>query len=158
MFDWMSGNEFLQEFQTDTLRLLIAVLFGGLLGFERQVHGQSAGMRTHMLVALGAAIFTIAAVTVSPNAPSDVTRVIQGIAAGIGFLGAGTILKLSSQGAVKGLTTASSIWLAAALGTVARMGQYALAVSAGLISLLVLGLLRPLSMAIGRKANGERPE
>lgn len=143
-------NEFLQELGTDCVRLLIAVLLGGVLGIERQLHGRWAGIRTHMMVSLGAAIFTIAAITIAPNDPNEVTRAIQGIAAGIGFLGAGTILKLSTEVEVKGLTTASSIWLAAALGTVAGMGEYALATASGLMSVLVLAILRPLTKSLGK--------
>ena len=143
-------NEFLQELGTDALRLLVAVLLGGVLGIERQLHGRWAGVRTHMMVSLGAAIFTIAAITTAPNDSNEVTRVIQGIAAGIGFLGAGTILKLSSEVEVKGLTTASSIWLAAALGTVAGMGEYALAIASGLMSVLVLAILRPFTKPVGK--------
>ena len=146
-------NEFIQEFGTDCLRLAVAVLLGGVLGIERQINGRWAGIRTHMMVSLGAAIFTIAAITTAPENSNDVTRVIQGIAAGIGFLGAGTILKLSTEVEVKGLTTASSIWLAAALGTVAGMGEYALAAASGLSSLLVLVMLRPLSKNIDRVKN-----
>ena len=80
---------------------------------------------------------------------ADVTRVVQGIAAGIGFLGAGTILKLSDQLEVKGLTTASSIWLSAALGTAAGLGFYELAVAAMIVTMLILALLRPIEKWIG---------
>ena len=73
-----------------------------------------------------------------------VTRVIQGIASGIGFLGAGTILKLDEKQEIKGLTTASSIWLAAALGTAAGLAEYALAIAAAVVSLFVLGVLGPI--------------
>lgn len=141
-------NEFLQELAADCVRLLVAVLLGGVLGIERQLHGRWAGVRTHMMVSLGAAIFTIAAIATAPDDSNEVTRVIQGIAAGVGFLGAGTILKLSSEIEVKGLTTASSIWLAAALGTVAGMGQYSLAFASGLMS--VLAILRPITKAVGK--------
>src|SRR5260370_40674543 len=101
--------------ETDTLiraviRLTVAALLGGILGFERQHEGKSAGMRTHMLVALGAALF---ALVPSESHVGDVTRVIQGIAAGIGFLGAGAILK-PGQEEVRGLNTAASILLTAA--------------------------------------------
>ena len=115
-----------------------------------------------MMVSLGAAIFTLAAVTIAPNDSNEVTRVIQGIAAGIGFLGAGTIIKLGNVAEIQGLTTASSIWLAAALGTVAGMGEFTLAAAAGLISVVVLILLRPLTKAIGngskQHATGESHE
>lgn len=143
-------NDFLQELGADLTRLFIAVLLGGVLGVERQLRGRWAGIRTHMMVSLAAAVFTIAAITTAPNNPNEVTRVIQGIAAGVGFLGAGTILKLSTEMEVKGLTTASSIWLAAALGTVAGMGEYALAIASGLTSIFILAILRPLTKAVGQ--------
>lgn len=127
------------------MRLLLAAVLGGLLGLERQIHGRWAGLRTHMTVAMGAATFTVLALTVSgANGMADVTRVIQGIAAGIGFLGAGSILKLSDQLEIKGLTTASAIWLTAAVGTAAGLAEYAVAITATLITLVILAVLRPL--------------
>lgn len=150
MIDAFLNQPEVKEFGTDCLRLFIAVLLGGLLGIERQLHGRWAGIRTHMMVSLGAAIFTIAALTTAPNNSNEVTRVIQGIAAGIGFLGGGTIVKLSTEVEVKGLTTASSIWMAAAVGTVAGLGEYALAAASGLMALVVLALLRPLTKTIGK--------
>lgn len=141
-----------REFAQHVVRLLVAVLLGGMLGLERELNGRWAGLRTHMMVSLGAAIFTITALFTASNNLSEVTRVIQGIAAGIGFLGAGTILKLSSRLEVKGLTTASSIWLAAALGTVAGLGLYALAAASVLVALIVLAVLRPLEKALQRRS------
>src|SRR5438105_2332983 len=91
-------------------RLGVAALLGGAIGLERELHNRWAGLRTHMLVSIGGAMFVVAALraaTVDPEA--SVSRVIQGIAAGIGFIGAGTILKLTDRLEVKGLTTASSI-------------------------------------------------
>lgn len=152
MIESLLSHEGVQEFGTDCLRLFVALLLGGLLGIERQFHGRWAGIRTHMMVSLGAAIFTIAALTTAPNDTNEVTRVIQGIAAGIGFLGAGTIIKLSTEVEVKGLTTASSVWMAAAVGTVAGLGEYALAAASGVMALVVLALLRPLTKAIGKDA------
>ncbi|MFL5243638.1 MAG: MgtC/SapB family protein [Gemmataceae bacterium] len=96
-------------------RLALAGLLGGLIGFERLRDGKSAGLRTHMLVALGASLFTAVAVETGMN-KADLSRIIQGIAAGVGFLGAGTILKLSDQHRIEGLTSAASIWLTAAAG------------------------------------------
>ncbi|MBI3466807.1 MAG: MgtC/SapB family protein [Planctomycetes bacterium] len=124
------------------IRLTVAAVLGGLIGVERQLSGHWAGLRTHMLVGLGAAIFVVAGSRVGPS--GDATRVIQGIAAGIGFLGAGTILKLSDRMEVVGLTTASSIWLAAAVGTSAGLALYTLAIAATVLSLVVLAALLPL--------------
>lgn len=127
------------------LRLLLAAILGGLLGLEREIHGRWAGLRTHMTVAMGAATFTVLGLAAaSPDAAPDVTRVIQGIATGIGFLGAGTILKLSDRMEIKGLTTASAIWLTAAVGTAAGLAQYAVAIAATIITLIILAALRPL--------------
>ncbi len=127
------------------MRLLVAVILGGLVGIERRLHGRWADVRTMMTVSMGAATFTVLALSVSPEGSlRDPTRVIQGIAAGIGFLGAGTILKLSDQLEIKGLTTASAIWLSAAVGTAAGLAEYTIGIAATLISLAVLALIRPL--------------
>jgi putative Mg2+ transporter-C (MgtC) family protein len=123
------------------LRLVVAAALGGLIGVERQLSGHWAGLRTHMMVALGAALFVVVGERLGP---ADATRVIQGVAAGIGFLGAGTILKLRDRLEVVGLTTASSIWLAAAVGTAAGLAMYTFAVAAVVLSLIVLAILLPL--------------
>ena len=144
MGDYAEGMDIL-------IRLGVSILIGGLIGLERQLHGRWAGMRTHMMVSMGAAMFTIAGLEVAKGDLPDTTRVIQGIAAGIGFLGAGTILKLSNQLEVKGLTTASAIWLTAANGTATGLGHGAtglghwwLAGGGTVGSLLILALLRPI--------------
>ena len=119
------------------IRLLLAAILGGLLGLERESSGKNAGIRTHMLVAMGAALFVL----VSQQAgigPADNSRVLQGIIAGVGFLGAGTILKGDAEGQVKGLTTAAGIWLTAAIGVAAGLGQEATAVLTTALALLVL--------------------
>ena len=92
-----------------TVRLLLAALCGGLLGFERGRAGKEAGLRTHMLVTLGVAFFVLIPQQAGVS-PGDMNRVIQGIITGIGFIGAGTILKLSEREEVRGLTTAAGIW------------------------------------------------
>src|SRR5713101_4553791 len=102
-------------------RLTVAMILGGVIGFERQHFGKAAGMRTYMLVALGAALFTLGP-ALAGMTPADLSRVIQGIATGIGFVGAGTILKLSDQQEVRGLTTAAGVWAAAAVGVAAGAG------------------------------------
>ncbi|CAN7439780.1 MgtC/SapB family protein [Pseudomonas solani] len=123
-----------------TLRVLLAALLGGLLGFEREQHGKAAGIRTHMLVALGAALFVL--VPQMAGAEHDaMSRVIQGIVAGIGFLCAGTILKRDSVAEVKGLTTAAGLWLTTAIGVTVGLGREATAVLATLVALVILNLV-----------------
>jgi len=121
------------------VRLLIAALLGGLLGFERERSGHSAGIRTHMLVSMGAALFVMVPQQ-SGVTPTDISRVVQGIVAGVGFLGAGTILKDSAGDRVKGLTTAAGIWLTAAIGMAAGLGRETTAVFSTLLAIGVLML------------------
>jgi putative Mg2+ transporter-C (MgtC) family protein len=122
-----------------TVRLLLAALCGGLLGFERERAGKEAGLRTHMLVALGAAFFVLIPQQAGVS-PGDMSRVLQGIITGIGFIGAGTILKLSEREEVRGLTTAAGIWLTAAVGIAAGMGREASALLGTTLALVVLSL------------------
>jgi putative Mg2+ transporter-C (MgtC) family protein len=122
------------------VRLLIAAILGGILGFERQWHGKDAGLRTHMLVSLGAALFVFIPQQAG-MAIADLSRVIQGIASGIGFVGGGAILKLSEERRIEGLTTAAGIWLTAAVGIAAGMGREASAILGTLLALVVLSCL-----------------
>lgn len=122
------------------LRLIVAALLGGVLGFERESQGKSAGLRTHMLVALGAALFVITPQQAGIS-ETDITRVLQGLIAGIGFLGAGTIVKSEREQDVRGLTTAAGIWMTAAIGVAAGMGREATAVLSTLLALAILTLL-----------------
>lgn len=122
------------------LRLGLAVLLGGAIGYERERRGKDAGLRTHMLVSLGAAIFVLVPVTSGMQAP-EVSRVMQGLVAGIGFLGAGAILKQEKSHEIRGLTTAASIWVAAAIGVSAGYGREATAVASTLVALFVLTLI-----------------
>jgi putative Mg2+ transporter-C (MgtC) family protein len=133
------------------MRIGAAALLGGVVGLEREWSGHWAGLRTHMMVAVGSAIFVITGLLISGEHASDVTRVIQGVAAGIGFLGAGTILKLGEQKEIKGLTTASSIWLASALGVVAGLAEYALAAAVTCVSIFILAVLRPIEKLLERQ-------
>jgi putative Mg2+ transporter-C (MgtC) family protein len=146
VFDWI-------RFDDDLTRLGIAAAFGGVIGAERQIHGHWAGLRTHMMVALGSAVFVLTAARLAENEAGAVSRVVQGVAAGIGFLGAGTILKLGDQQEIKGLTTASSIWLAAAVGIAAGMAEYVLATAAMGVSLVVLVILRPLDQWLNERSD-----
>jgi putative Mg2+ transporter-C (MgtC) family protein len=119
---------------------LIAAMLGGAIGFEREHRGKAAGMRTHMLVALGAALFVLV-VQQSGGGIDQVSRVIQGLVAGIGFLGAGTIMQYRREEDVKGLTTATSIWLTAAIGTTAGMGRMSTALLTTIVALVILAAM-----------------
>jgi putative Mg2+ transporter-C (MgtC) family protein len=124
------------------VRLLMAAVLGAVLGFEREHRGKSAGVRTHMLVSVGAALFVLAPSMAGADAQA-LSRVIQGIVAGIGFLGAGTILKGNGKDPshVKGLTTAAGLWMTAAIGTAAGMGREATALISTILALLVLSTM-----------------
>ncbi|MGY0505786.1 MgtC/SapB family protein [Luteimonas sp. e5] len=122
------------------VRLLSAMVLGGLIGWERERGGHPAGFRTHMLVAMGSALFVMAPLLMGVDG-APVTRVMQGIVQGIGFLGAGAILKSRHGERVHGLTTAAGIWLAAAIGMSAGLGQNLLALISTVLALMVLALL-----------------
>jgi putative Mg2+ transporter-C (MgtC) family protein len=122
-------------------RLLLAAVVGALPGLQRERVHVAAGLRTHMLVSLGAAIFMLAALD-SGASMDDTTRVIQGLATGIGFVGAGAILKASESRQVHGLTTAASIWLTAGLGTAAGAGRIWLPLAGSILALVILAVLR----------------
>jgi putative Mg2+ transporter-C (MgtC) family protein len=132
-----------------TLRLVVAALIGGLLGFEREAMGKAAGLRTHMLVALGAALFVM--VPVEAGMSGELGRVVQGIAAGVGFLGAGTILKRSDRQEVTGLTTAASIWLTAALGVAAGVSRIWLPVAGAVLAWIILYVVAVVERRVTRK-------
>lgn len=129
------------------VRLLVASVLGGLIGYEREHKGKSAGLRTHMLVALGAALFVLAP-ALSGMEVADMSRVLQGIIAGIGFLGAGAIIKSRGGDDVKGLTTAASIWLTAAVGITAGMGREMLALVSTVFALFILAVLSRLQRPV----------
>ncbi|PQO90289.1 methyltransferase [Massilia phosphatilytica] len=123
------------------VRLLVAVTLGGVLGWERESVGAPAGLRTHMLVSLGSALFVLIPLQAGMRM-DDLSRVLQGVTAGIGFLGAGAILKQRDRNDVRGLTTAASIWLTAALGVAAGMGREATALLSTLFAIVILAILR----------------
>lgn len=143
-----------------TIRMLIAAVLGGMLGFEREHQGKAAGMRTHMLVSMGAALFVLVP-SMAGSGGADMSRVVQGIVAGIGFLGAGTILKgrESNTSSVKGLTTSAGLWMTAAIGVSAGMGRESTAVLSTLLALVVLGLMPKAATSMGskHKAKEEHP-
>lgn len=132
------------------VRLLMAAILGGVLGFEREQKGKAAGLRTHMLVALGAALFVLIPQQAGVS-DSDLMRVLQGLVAGIGFLGAGTILKGHGEEDIKGLTTAAGIWLTAAVGVAAGMGREATAVLSTVLAFSILSITPHLSTFFHRE-------
>ena len=123
------------------VRLTVAVALGAMLGYERESVGASAGLRTHMLVSLGSALFVLIPLQAGMEV-NDVSRVLQGVTAGVGFLGAGAILKSQSENQITGLTTAAGVWLTAAIGVAAGMGREATAVLSALFALAILSLLK----------------
>ena len=143
------------------LRLLLAASLAGLLGFERELTDQPAGLRTHMLVGLGSALFAIISAygfqsivreSGSQVATADLTRIASQIVVGIGFLGGGAILKYGAN--VRGLTTAANLWITAAIGTAIGIGDLLLGTVTTAIALAALAGLRPLRRVIRRFASG----
>ncbi len=135
------------EFQTAALGLMCASLLGSLVGLEREIHGQPAGLRTHMILAVGAALAAILSISYSqfissPNLPSDPGRIVAQVVSGVGFLGAGAILRLGVT--VKGLTTASSLWTTAIIGIACGSGYFALAAFSTIVVLLILTMISKL--------------
>jgi putative Mg2+ transporter-C (MgtC) family protein len=123
-------------------RLVLALLLGGILGWDRERRDKPAGLRTHMLVSLGSASFVALAVDLQTQAGAQVidpTRVLQGVVGGLGFLGAGTIIQ--GRGHVSGLTTAASVWVVGAVGAAAGLGAYVLAIATAVLAVPVLSLL-----------------
>jgi putative Mg2+ transporter-C (MgtC) family protein len=122
------------------VRVIVAAALGGLLGAERERAGKAAGLRTHMLVALGAALFVLFPAEAGMSL-GDLSRVIQGVATGIGFIGAGTILKHVEHDQVHGLTTAASIWLTAAIGMAVGAGRLWLPIIGAVSAWIILSVL-----------------
>jgi putative Mg2+ transporter-C (MgtC) family protein len=129
------------QFLGVSFHLLVATILGGVIGLERAHSGQAAGLRTHMLVALGTAMFMLVAIQ-SGASSADQSRVIQGIVTGIGFVGAGAILKIAESERVKGLTTAASIWATAAAGIAVGLGRLWMAVLGSFFAWLILSQLK----------------
>ncbi|WP_129126271.1 MgtC/SapB family protein [Geomonas oryzae] len=138
-------------------RLLLASFLGGLIGLEREIHGRPAGFRTHLLVSLGACLFTITSLEVyrlfgnfSGNGPVGVDpgRIAAQVVTGIGFLGAGAIIR--ERASIRGLTTAACLWVAAALGIACGIGLFWLAISVTLVALVNLLLLKEVERRLTR--------
>ena len=121
-------------------RVLVAALLGGIIGWEREQKGRAAGLKTHILVSIGSALFVLAPLLYGVDG-AEVTRVMQGIVSGIGFLGAGAILKLDKGERIEGLTTAAGIWMTAAIGMAAGMGEEWVAIITTIVAFIVVALL-----------------
>ena len=120
------------------LRLAVGLALGALIGFERELHSQPAGFRTHSVVALGAAIFTVVSAFGFEGIGADPTRIAAQIVSGIGFIGAGTIIQ--ARGQIRGLTTAASLWSVAGIGMAAGAALYWVAVIGTVLMLVILSL------------------
>jgi putative Mg2+ transporter-C (MgtC) family protein len=139
-------------------RLTLAILIGALIGLERQLDHKSAGLRTHMLVSLGAAIFVLTGIQIGTldDSVGSVSRIIQGITAGVGFLGAGEIInKVRQSGEIKvqGLTSAAAIWVSASLGVAAGCGLWTIALFGAIATFLILRVAKRLE----EKIKSDRP-
>lgn len=134
------------------VRLTLAAFLGGLLGLQREHQGKDAGVRTHMLVALGSALFVLVPASAGTDA-DGLSRVIQGVIAGVGFLCAGTILKVSGgngEDQVRGLTTAAGIWLTAAIGIAIGLGREMTGLLSTVLALAILSMEGPMRRAFGK--------
>jgi putative Mg2+ transporter-C (MgtC) family protein len=130
-----------RQFWRILIRLVVAMIVGAVVGVQRERSGKPAGVRTHMLVALGAALFVIGPMEFG-MIESDLSRVIQGLVTGIGFLGAGAILKLEDKREIEGLTTAAGIWMTAAMGLAAGLGRFGLALISVIFAWFVLAVVK----------------
>jgi len=130
-------------------RLVLATVLGGAIGLEREIRRKPAGLRTNILIALGSAVFSILSVQLGSPAGSP-DRIAAQVVTGIGFLGAGAILRSGQN--VRGLTTAATIWVNAAIGMAAGLGSYAVAISGAAITLIVLAILPLMERMLGKRA------
>ncbi len=142
-----------QETIRVVLRLVAALLAGGIIGLQREVSGKAAGLRTHMLVCAGTTLFVLAASGAGMQQDA-MSRVIQGLVTGIGFLGAGAILKVESSHQIKGLTTAAGIWMTAALGVAIGVGQLGTAAIGTVLAWFVLAVL----IKLDKRLDGSNPD
>ena len=136
------------------IRLIAATLLGAVVGFERERAGKPAGLRTHTLVSLGTAVFVLACSGVGMSL-DGLSRVIQGILTGIGFIGAGSILKLSEERDIQGLTTAAGVWMTAAIGVTVGLGSLGVALFSTLLAVIILALVRAIESRAEKGAGSE---
>src|SRR4051812_18094822 len=162
MMDFLHAIGMVDSFwqpQTIMIRLVVAAIFGAIIGFEREMGLHSAGLRTHIIVAVAAALYTILMLEifhlpeVMTNGRSDPGRSIEAVTAGIAFLGAGAIFR--RDGGPRGLTTGAGMWLAGALGMSAALGHYLIGLFVCVLAVIVLSGLKALDKRIERRADHE---
>ena len=142
------------EWPNDVLSIILAVVLGAVIGLERELSGKAAGLRTNVLICLGAAVFTIISRQMAAGTNGSITRIAAQIVTGVGFLGAGAIIQ--DRGGVLGLTTAATIWLVASIGMACGAGFYLLAVISTIVAIAVLIGLGKLAKSLERR--GEKHE
>ena len=149
----MNFEQFLQNIDWNAfIPMLTAVVLGGIVGLERELHQKAAGLRTIILISTGAALFTVVAgYFPDPNAS---TRVIQGVITGVGFIGAGTIIR--DRASVHGITTAATIWLMTGVGIACGLRMYEIAIGVTILTLIILGGLNPLDRKIHKPQKGDQ--
>ncbi len=131
------------------IRLIAATLLGAMIGYQRERVGKPAGLRTHILVTLGTCVFVLAGSGYGMSS-DGLSRVIQGIVTGIGFIGAGSILKLNEERDIQGLTTAAGVWMAAAIGVAVGLGALGLALLGTVLTLIILALVGKVEFQINK--------
>jgi putative Mg2+ transporter-C (MgtC) family protein len=150
-----SGWPDAQQLTCVVIRVLAAALLGAMVGIQRERAGKPAGVRTHMLVSMGGALLVIACLE-SGMESDAMSRVIQGLVTGIGFLGAGSILKKADQHEVEGLTTAAGIWMTSAVGIAVGLGRYGAAAIGMVLTVIVLSVLGAVTRRLESKRDGTR--
>ena len=141
------------DFATQVSKLLLATVLGAIIGAERELGGKAAGLRTNVVICVASALFTILSIDAFPvigDGPRDTARVAAQIVSGVGFLGAGALIR--DRSGVKGLTTAAEIWLMAAIGMAVGAGAYAAAIFTTILIAILLFGLRPVSAWLASKA------
>lgn len=136
------------------IRLTAAILFGAVIGLQREATNKPAGLRTHILVSLGTTVFVVACSIYGMNS-DGLSRVIQGIVTGIGFIGAGSILKLNEERDVKGLTTSASVWMAASIGVAVGLGALGIGLMATILTFFILTLAGKVEFQLDKKDKTE---
>ena len=137
------------------IRLLAAMILGGIIGIQRERSGKAAGFRTHMMVCLGTAVFVITCSSVGMEFDA-MSRVIQGLVTGIGFIGAGTILKLEGEEEIIGLTTAAGIWMTAAIGITVGLGAVGVGLMSTALALVILALAQPIEDLVQKRRAAQK--